>query len=340
MFRNQMFVAMTVMCCVQSGVAEPNAKGRAIPIIYTSDLYHPHDDPDDHFDLATLFAIPEFDIRAIVIDTGQRGADRPGVVAIQQMMQITGRTAPYSTGLTANLRSQDDRAEQQPAPAQAGVELILRQLREAATSVTIFTTGSLRDVAAAYNRDTDLFRRKVARLYINAGHSDGGKEHNVNLDPHAYFRILTSKLPVYWVPCFGSDGYLSLWTFRQGDALDSAPLALQNYFVYALTKASPKERDPLKALTEPIPAEARKKIWDQKRNMWCTAALLHAAGRGHPTVSFQKVTVQIDGKGITRIVSGGEGVQVLTFHRDDPVAYTNSMRDALRDLFAGIKPAH
>ena len=29
-----------------------------VPVIYCTDLFHPHDDPDDHFDLATLFALP------------------------------------------------------------------------------------------------------------------------------------------------------------------------------------------------------------------------------------------------------------------------------------------
>jgi hypothetical protein len=39
-----------------------------VPIIYSSDLYHPPQDPDDTYDLATLFALGEFDIRAIVLD--------------------------------------------------------------------------------------------------------------------------------------------------------------------------------------------------------------------------------------------------------------------------------
>jgi hypothetical protein len=30
--------------------AKPSAR---VPLIYSSDLLHPHDDPDDHFDLAT-----------------------------------------------------------------------------------------------------------------------------------------------------------------------------------------------------------------------------------------------------------------------------------------------
>ncbi|HOY58865.1 MAG TPA: hypothetical protein PK640_12120, partial [Verrucomicrobiota bacterium] len=28
----------------------------AQPVLYSTDLFHPHDDPDDHFDLAVLYA--------------------------------------------------------------------------------------------------------------------------------------------------------------------------------------------------------------------------------------------------------------------------------------------
>ena len=33
-----------------------------IPVVYSTDLMHPHDDPDDHFDLACLYAMPEADV--------------------------------------------------------------------------------------------------------------------------------------------------------------------------------------------------------------------------------------------------------------------------------------
>ena len=45
----------------------------AVPILYTTDLLHPHADPDDHFDIATLFGMPEFDIRGVVFDLGPIG---------------------------------------------------------------------------------------------------------------------------------------------------------------------------------------------------------------------------------------------------------------------------
>ena len=39
-----------------------------VPVILSTDLMHPHDDPDDHFDLATLYAMPEMDIKGVVLD--------------------------------------------------------------------------------------------------------------------------------------------------------------------------------------------------------------------------------------------------------------------------------
>jgi hypothetical protein len=44
-----------------------------VPILYSTDLYHPHADPDDHYDLATLFALAEFDIRGIILDNVNGG---------------------------------------------------------------------------------------------------------------------------------------------------------------------------------------------------------------------------------------------------------------------------
>ena len=334
-------IVVVVAASVAMGSATAWGAGRpgSVPIIYTTDLYHPHDDPDDHFDLATLFAIPEFDIRAVVIDTGERGKDRPGVLPVKQMMHITGKTVPIATGLIANVKHQGDTATGRPAAAQAAIELILKVLRESDKHVTIFTTGSLRDVAAAYNRQPDLLKRKVGRIYINVGHSAGGPEHNVNLDRHAYVRILGSPLPVYWVPCFGGDGYLSHWHFRQGDVLDAAPLPVQNFFVYCLTRVKAEQRDPIKALSEPIDPAVKAPIWAKKRNMWCTGAFLHAAGRSDPTFGFKKVTVHLDNAGKTRISRPGDGLQIMTFHHADPTAYAEAMTKALHELLIGVGPS-
>jgi hypothetical protein len=39
-----------------------------IPVIGVTDLYHPHQDAGDNFDLITPFALPEVDLRAVVLD--------------------------------------------------------------------------------------------------------------------------------------------------------------------------------------------------------------------------------------------------------------------------------
>lgn len=321
-----------------SAAASPPAASAhgSIPILYTTDLYHPHDDPDDHFDLATLFAVPEFDIRAIVIDTGERGKDRPGLLPVRQMMHITGRKVPVATGLIANLKHQADPATDRAQAEQAGVELILKVLREADEPVTIFTTGSLRDVAAAYNRDRAIFERKAKRVYINVGHSSGGQEHNVRLDPQAYVRILSADLPVYWVPCFGGDGFYSFWSFTQADVLDACPRPVQNFFVYCLTRAEAKQRHPIQSLADPVASDAKRKIWPGRRNMWCTGAFLHAAGRTDPTFRFKKVRVHVDNNGSTRITRPGDGIEILTFQHADPAAYAKKMTATLRELLAGL----
>jgi len=308
----------------------------SVPIIYSTDLYHPHDDPDDHFDLATLFAVHEFDIRAIVIDAGPRGKDRPGLVVVEQLMHLTGRQVPVAVGLSENLASPSDDCATQPETTQAGVNLILDVLDKSVQPVTVFTTGSLRDVAAAYNRRPRLFEEKVGRLYINVGHSAGGEEHNVKLDPHSYVRVLRSGLPVYWTPCFGEEGYLSYWAFTQKEVLADAPAPVQNFIVYALTKADSKKIDPVDFLSSEPDATVVEELWTKQRNMWCTGAFLDAAGRTSSTFSYQPVSVRITDDGTTTIASDDTGVRLQTFHIDAPDQYPADMTRVLRELLHSL----
>jgi hypothetical protein len=334
-----MLIRLFTACLLASllspvSVAAEAAPG-SVPVIHITDLYHPHNDPDDHFDLATVFGIPAFDLRAIVIDMGKDGVGRPGLPAVRQMMHITGKSVPCATGLVENLKSQSDTCAQQPAETQAGVDLILKALRASEKPVTVFCVGSLRDLASAYNREPELLKNKIARCYVNAGDSAGGVEWNVGLDPHAYVRIMDSPLPIYWMPCFGADGYQSYWVFKQAEVLEAAPLALQNFMVYALGKTPASERDPIAALADSIAPKMREKIWAETRNMWCTAGYLHAAGIENGTFSFRKVPVHLDNNGTSRVTNGTEGLQIMTVHVDEPAAYTASMTKALRDVCAG-----
>ena len=73
--------------------AETDATVDRIPVIYSTDLLHPHDDPDDHYDLATLFSLPEFDVRGIVLDLGERQQQRLGRLPVEQILQLADRRA-------------------------------------------------------------------------------------------------------------------------------------------------------------------------------------------------------------------------------------------------------
>ncbi|MGA2064611.1 MAG: nucleoside hydrolase [Thermoguttaceae bacterium] len=274
----QRLVSLVVLMAAGCAAAGPGFGAEKdtprVPVIYSTDLFHPHDDPDDHFDLATLFGLPELDLRAIILDLGAKQKQKTGRPAVEQMMHITGRKAASAFGLARPLGSRTDRGEDQPAEFQGGVELILRVLRESPRKVTLFTAGSCRDMAAAANREPELFRAKVGAFYANAGDGPAGpqQEYNVGLDREAYARIFELGVPVYWCPCFGKDGYLTHFAADQAAVIGACAPRVQNYFVFCLTLS---KAEPIAFLTggpHPVPGG--------QRAMWCTAPLFHAAGRG------------------------------------------------------------
>jgi len=263
--------AMFVREHLLAGVAEAGAP--RIPVIHSTDLHHPPNDPDDHYDLASVFALDEFDLKAVILDLGAMQAVRMGKPAVEQMMRITGRSVPYAIGLRDRLKSRTDRALDEPHEFQAGVEMILSVLRESKEKVIITTTGSCRDIAVAFNREPALLKEKVRALYFNIGRGPNEKqdEFNVTCDPVAYLRVFETGLPLYWCPCFGKDGYETHYVADQTVVVGACAPRLRNYFVYCLTRSS---EDPLAFLDSGphlLPAGPR--------HMWCTAPMFHAAGR-------------------------------------------------------------
>lgn len=252
------------------------------PTIYCTDLFHPHDDPDDHFDLATLFALPELEVKAILLDQGEKQEQKPGRIPLEQIFHLTGKRIPYAIGLAQKLKSPKDNGKDQPSKFQGAVELLLEMLSDADEPVTIVATGSVRDICAAFNREPDLFRKKVERLYLNIGSAElNGSEYNVELDPMAYIGLLRSGLPIYLCPCMPMDlrsNHSTFWRFRQSEVLDDLPFGLQNFFIYALQVVRPDEIDPIKALTMNL-RPFRHLVWQMERNMWSTASLIAASGR-------------------------------------------------------------
>jgi Inosine-uridine preferring nucleoside hydrolase len=352
--RLSLLLALTVFSGLPLGAAEP------VPIVYCTDLYHPHIDADDHIDLATVFALPELDLKAILLDDGALQEKRPGRVPVEQMLRLSGRRVSVAIGLTA-LKSPADTGRGQPAAHQAAVGLLLKILRGSARPVTIITAGSVRDVAAAFNREPELLRAKVAGLYLNIGNSAiGGDEYNVAIDRHAYRRLIGSGLPILWFPCFPTTGRMTTYFrfTRFPDALRGAPVGLRNYFLYAIRQLDPMAHDPQVALAAHLgsvaEALAHAPSFQGGKEMWCTPSLLSAAGRrcyrvgGRfvaaklppagasevPAYEFLPARLEIDEQGKpTRVELGVRGTNLRVFHLTDPGSYAQVMNDCLFDLF-------
>jgi len=267
-----------------------NAEKQRIPVIYSSDLFQPPDDPDDHYDLAMLFCLEEIEIKAMIFDlaSSRRQKEQVGKGALEQLAKITGQAIPpWQVGLRQPLLSPDDKALDQPQEYQGGVELILSTLEQSEEKVVMFLVGSCRDFAVAFNRNPDLLKRKVKAIYVNAGNGPKGiqTEWNVTLDPYAYAGLMMSGLPIYWCPCFtdkfklctpddvtAGNAFCTYYVVpNQDKLLTSSSNKLKNYFGYALYGL---RDEPLGYLDrEPL------LLPEGKRNMWCTGPFLHAAGR-------------------------------------------------------------
>ena len=335
-----------------------------VPVIYCTDLFHPHDDPDDHFDLATLYALPELDVKCIVLDQGDRQAKRPGRIPVSQLNHLTGRNVSCFAGLGAKLRSPEDGAFQQPAEFQGGVEAILRTLREADRLVTFIAVGSVRDIAAAWNREPNLMRSKVSRLVLFIGEASkaDSREYNVALDPAAFVAVMRSGLPIAWVPCFDGGlwqnaGHASFWQASQADLLAKAPPPLIQYFIYALEKET---TDPIAFLAQPVNPERQTRLFAPQRNLWCTAIFGAVAGRrvverdGHfvseppaaserPTLGsnhgvfgFRGIGIEVGDDAAVRASDDPKAHWVWQFEVLDRERYARAMTEATAGLLAGF----
>jgi hypothetical protein len=278
-----------------------------IALIHATDLFRPHADPDDHFDLATVFALAaqgRFELLAVMIDHPPADFDRdPDVLAVAQMNRITGLSVPVLTGSPRRLEpAETGRPENRQGAA--GVMALLRIMRASPLPVAISIVGSCRDVALAGRLEPELFAAKCAGVYLNAGSGtpDRAKaarlEYNVGLDPASYAALFDLPCPLYWLPCFevapgegtpfASGEFGTYYRFPQKDVLPRLSPRLQNYFAFMFKqgesdKANQTEVEALRPnwlryLEGPREEKLLERQGSQFRNMWSTAGFFHAAG--------------------------------------------------------------
>lgn len=302
MNRRELLVAAAAATCsripavVHLPFRSANQAGKgSVPLIHISDLYHPPQDPDDHYDLATIAALEEYDLRGVILDVTQKfltaspgGFDiqrDPGFIPVVQLGYLLGRAIPVACGPKMPLKSSSDDLSDRPLVELAGVNLLLDLLKQSGQKVVISVVGSARVLTAAFNRDPGLLRSKTQTVLLNAGSSAGPKrEWNVGLDPDAYIGLWKSGLPISWFPCateagaFNSDHERGVyWKTGQEVLLRSLAPPVRAWFAYALS------RDPsgnhINLLDEPVDPEVWKHILADERNMWATASLVMSAGR-------------------------------------------------------------
>ena len=315
--------------------------GQPVPVIYSTDLMHPHDDPDDHFDLACLYSIPEADVRAIILDQGQPQSQRPGHVPVWQLNHLSKRHIPAAIGLPEKLRAPHDPALNQAAAHQNGVNLILQALENSREKVAILFVGSARDIAAAFNREPALFHKKARSItgFIGEASDPKNLEYNVQLDPQAYICLLRSGLPFNWVPCFDgglwkNNGHASFWKIRQRQVLEGTSEPLQRYFSYMLQSST---NDPIQSLALPLDPTDRAAMMDGERNLWASAVLGIPLGRpmkleGRTVAHFAPVELWVDDQAVIHYGKGPGSRRIMRFEITDPVKFPQVATKLTADL--------
>jgi hypothetical protein len=339
-------------------------KGKKIPVLHATDLFRPHIDPDDHWDLACVYALAyqgDIDLKGVLIDYPPRKCDSD-VAAVAQMNFITGLSVPVAVGSPQRMKSRHDvRTDAQPGDHNA-VKLVLDVLRESSSPVVINITGCCRNIAIAGKLQPRLFAEKCAAIYLNAGTGspkkavDGKLEYNVSLDRAAYAAIFEMPCPVYWMPCFEQMAdpwkvreFGTFYKFRQDEILPHLSDRMQNYFAYMFAKV--KSSDWLAYLTGPRNSQLLAEHGRKYRNMWCTGGFLHAAGK---TVSrngrivlpsrspapiffvFDPIKVRCDENGVTHWVPGDKSSNRYISHVLDVEIYQAAMTKALKSLLVTL----
>lgn len=335
-------------------------------MILVTDLFRPYADPDDHWDLACVFALTEtkdIDLKGILIDyPPQRRQNRnPDVMAVAQLNYMTGHHVPVTTGSPYKMKSRTDILHDATPSELGGVQMILDILRSSDIPVIITITGRSLDVAVAGNRDPELFSKKCAAIYLNAGTGSPNKElaktkeYNVRLDEISYASIFDLPCPVYWMPCFEDaikvygervvKSYGTFYRFRHQDILPDLSPALQNFFAFMYRK----NPNPywLSSLSGQSDQEIISEINPTFRNMWCTGGFFHAVGKtvtkdGHivslreaansAVYSLDPIRVKCDNNGVTEWHNDENSKDRFIFHIRDVQHYQSAMSTALKSL--------
>lgn len=354
---------------------------KPIPVIDVTDLYHPHQDCGDNFDLVTAYAMPEIDLRAVILDCTDRfrqkvadhanpdyrdatGPRDPGFIPVMQLNYLFGRDVPMATGPFSPMKSPHDTMMDVPAFQQNGINLILEVLRNSDEPVQILSFGSARTIAAAYNREPELMRQKVARIHLSAGgYPYGYLEWNVMLDPSAIVCLLRSGLPTAIYPCatqkgpFGYGPHNTFWKLNNLAFLRHMTPGLRRYLCFAFGRTV--RMDFLRAMDEDEPAELLERVCAMEHRVWESAIWAQVANRcivrradgSYALVPAREVLpddnilpnelkpcrVSVEPSGQYHAECTDLSTNCWLYDRDDPVENERALREAVPRLYTSFR---
>lgn len=244
----------------------------------------------------------EIELKAIILEDGNRQESEPGQLLINQMKYLTGIDIPTAIGLANPLTSTLDDGSMQLPKYQEGVNLILDTLRNSNEKIDIISIGSLRDLAAAFNRDPALMRDKVDRVFVFAGEASNYDftEYNVGLDVNAFVSFMQSGLNIYWLPCFdgglwhNNNGLATWWHVPDQRVLyENLSVNMKKYITYSLTGAIDNEIDYIEA---PLDTVAFESLFGTERNLFCSSILMYLNNYlrdGDNLYSFKEIGIEV-----------------------------------------------
>ncbi|MHC4330224.1 MAG: nucleoside hydrolase [Planctomycetota bacterium] len=348
---------------------ESEKRERKVPVLHVTDLFRPHMDPDDHWDLACVYALAlrdDVDLKGILIDHPPENTKgrNPDIAAVAQLNLIAGTFVPVAVGSSAPLKSRDDVRAYASQTDHHGVKMVSNVLRESPEPVVINILGSSRDVAVAGKKDPDLFAKKCAAVYLNAGTGSPNMtaasklEYNVTLDKYAFAAIFDLPCPVYWMPCFEDmesrrerpiREYGTHYKFRQDRILPHLSDRVQNYFAYMFGRYT--DHNWLGYLRGKRDEALLSRIGGMYRHIWCTAGFFHAAGytitRDGQIVSlneqprqevftFDPIRVKCSDNGVTHWSHDENSTDRFIFHVRDTGNYQSAMTKAMKTLLVAV----
>jgi len=378
---------------VRHSEAMTTPPAKRVPVIDVTDLYHPHQDEGDNFDIVAAFALPEIDLRAVILDCTEpfhqpvarnpgeglwedpRGPRDPGFIPVWQLNYIFNRNVPCAVSPFTRMKSFSDSMHDVPGFQQQGIELILRTLKESEDPVHIMTFSSVRAVAAAYNRDPQLFKEKVALISICAGASGSDfLEWNVALDRKAIVCLLRSDLPIALFPDasafnqdpaqgplgngFSYDSHNTFWKLLDLHFFEGMEPRLRRYLDFAFGRVD--RMDFLRAMDEDFPDGFNQERYNSPYMIWETAVWIIRTGRRlvrradgtHRIIApaemlpsdvefpneLRPCQTEVRDDGIYSFKETSQATNRWVYYRGDPVQNEQALREALPALYLTFRP--